>query len=403
MKYLVLLADGMADYPLEELAGKTPLEVAHTPHMDRLAREGFLGLVDTIPPGMKPGSDVANLSLLGYDPTRTYPGRAPLEAASMGVRLGPEDVAFRCNLVTLGDGENPVMIDFTAGHIETQEARTLIEGLNRALGGERGEFYPGVSYRHLFVWRGGEDGMETTPPHDITGQGSVPYLPKGPGASVLVEMMKQARQFLEAHPLNVRKRERGKKPANAIWLWGQGRAPKLGKITERYNIRGGMISAVDLLNGIGHYAGLEIIKVPGITGYIDTNFRGKAEYALNTLKEMDFVFIHVEAPDEMGHEGNIKGKIDALEKIDREVLGYLLAQVNVIHPVRILLASDHPTPITLRTHAADPSPFALWSSVGEERMPSGFDFSEKNAKRSGNFVSPGYRLMDILFNWGRGN
>lgn len=200
--------------------------------MDRLAREGFLGLVDTIPPGMKPGSDVANLSLLGYDPTRTYPGRAPLEAASMGVRLGPEDVAFRCNLVTLGDGENPVMIDFTAGHIETQEARTLIEGLNRALGGERGEFYPGVSYRHLFVWRGGEDGMETTPPHDITGQGSVPYLPKGPGASVLVEMMKQARQFLEAHPLNVRKRERGRSRRTPSGYGGRVGRPSWGKLRK---------------------------------------------------------------------------------------------------------------------------------------------------------------------------
>lgn len=391
----------MADYPLPELGEKTPLEVARTPHMDFLAREGFLGLVDTIPPGMKPGSDVANLSILGYDPTQVYPGRAPLEAASMGIYLRPEDVAFRCNLITLSDDQDPVMEDFTAGHIESMEAKEIIESLQRELGDDKLEFYPGVSYRHLLVWRSGEDRMETTPPHDITGQKSTPHLPRGHGAERLIEIMQQAKVVLHRHPINVKRRERGKKVANAIWLWGQGRAPQLQKITDRYGITGGVISAVDLLRGIGTYAGLQIIKVPGITGYLDTNFRGKAAYAVEALNEMDFVFVHVEAPDEMGHEGNIAGKIESLERIDREIVGYILEKVNQLHPFRILLLGDHPTPIVLKTHAADPSPFVLWSSVIEEKGNSSLDFNEKNASLARNLVSPGYKLMDMLFNWGK--
>lgn len=401
MKYLVLLADGMADYPLPELGGKTPLEVARTPNMDLLSREGFIGLVDTIPRGMKPGSDVANLSILGYDPSKIYPGRAPLEAASMGVHLGPEDVAFRCNLVSLGEGTHHTMEDFTAGHIESAEAKELIEALDRALGNSSFEFHAGVSYRHLFVWRKGEEDMVTTPPHDITGQEITPYLPTGRGAAGLIDIMRKAKEVLKDHPLNMMRKKVGKKPANAIWLWGQGRAPKLERITEKYGLRGGIISAVDLLKGIGFYAGLKAIEVPGITGYIDTNFRGKASYAMEALKGLDFVFIHVEAPDEMGHEGNIEGKIEALEKIDHEILGYVLNEIEHIHPLRILLLGDHPTPISLRTHAADPSPFVLWSSIPEERGCSGMTFSEKNAELSGNLISPGYKLMDMMFNWRR--
>ncbi|MCX7982073.1 MAG: cofactor-independent phosphoglycerate mutase [Syntrophales bacterium] len=403
MKYLVLLADGMADYPLSELGGKTPLEVAHVPHMDYLAQEGFLGLVDTIPSGMKPGSDVANLSILGYDPRTVYPGRAPLEAASMGIRLGPTDVAFRCNLVTLGEGPEPVMVDFSADHIESDEARQLIEGIDRVLRDEKREFYAGVSYRHLMVWRGGEEGMETTPPHDITGQVATPHLPKGVGATYLIEIMEKAQAVLKDHPVNVRRRQKGKKPANGIWLWGQGRAPLMERITDRYGIRGGVISAVDLLKGIGVYAGLEIISVPGITGYIDTNFHGKATYAMAALREMDFVFVHVEAPDEMGHEGNIEGKIMALERIDKDILGYVLEESKHINPLRILLLSDHPTPIKLRTHASDPSPFVLWSSLSEEKSRTGMNFSEGNAHLTGNIVSPGHKLIELLFKgWRRG-
>jgi 2,3-bisphosphoglycerate-independent phosphoglycerate mutase len=399
MKYLIVLADGMADYPLEELKGKTPLEEAHTPHMDYLAKEGFLGLVETIPKGMKPGSDVANLSILGYDPQKVYPGRGPLEAANMGISLEPKDVAFRCNLVTLGDGSDPIMVDFTAGHISSEEAKKFISGLANTLGNEEREFYPGVGYRHLFIWRGGEDRMETTPPHDITGKVCAPYLPRGPGASVLIEIMKEARNFLEKHPLNETRKSQGKKPANAIWLWGQGKAPNIEKITDKYGIKGGVISAVDLINGIGRYAGLEVIKVPGITGYIDTNYRGKALYAIDALQKMDFVFIHVEAPDEMGHEGNIQGKIQALEHIDREILGYVLERAGEFGEMRILLLGDHPTPISLKTHASDPSPFVLWSSTPEERFKSGRKFSEKEAAQTGYFVSPGYKLIDYLFHW----
>ncbi len=401
MKYFILLADGMADYPLPALNDHTPLERATTPHMDRLSTEGYLGLVDTIPRGMNPGSDIANLTILGYDAQRNYPGRGPLEAANMGIHLGLGDVAFRCNLVTLGEGTDPVMVDFTAGHISSDEARELIGELQRVLGSTEFSFHAGVGYRHLCVWHGGEDQVGTTPPHDITGQSTTAFLPHGEAASRLIALMQQAREVLQDHPLNKRRRKKGVNPANAIWLWGQGRAPNLHKITDKYGIRGGMISAVDLLNGIGLYAGLQVINVPGITGYIDTNFRGKGEYAVETLKKLDFVFVHVEAPDEMGHEGNIKEKIRAIERIDQEVLGTVLARIGEIEPLRILVLSDHPTPITLRTHAADPSPFVLWSSLSREQGKSGLTFSERNAQLSGNLVSPGYKLMDIFFYWDR--
>ncbi|MDI9570024.1 MAG: cofactor-independent phosphoglycerate mutase [Pseudomonadota bacterium] len=401
MKYLVLLGDGMADYPLERLGGKTPLEAARTPHMDFLAREGILGLVDTIPQGFKPGSDVANLSVLGYDPATCYSGRGPLEAANMGVALGPRDAAFRCNLVTLGDGEDPTMDDFTAGHIASDEAAELVASLQDALGCQEFEFYPGVSYRHLFVWRNGAVEMQTTPPHDITGRETNRYLPAGPGSQTLIDVMTQAKAVLATHRINAARKRDGKHPANAVWLWGQGRAPQMVKLTDRYGLRGGVISAVDLLNGIGIYAGLQPLRVEGATGYTDTNYRGKAERALAALEELDFVFVHVEAPDEMGHEGNLPGKIEAIEDFDNLVVGTALKGLPGLGAARILVLSDHPTPIAIRTHASDPSPFVAYSTVAKENRPSGRGYSEAAARDAGRMVTPGSGLMDLFISPGR--
>jgi len=396
MKYVVLLGDGMADYSIPELGGKTPLEYARTPHMDRMAAEGAIGLVDTIPQGLKPGSDVANLTVLGYDAAKLYSGRGPLEAANMGVKLKPEDVAFRCNLVTLGEGEDPVMDDFTADHISSREAAAIIQDLNQKMGNEIFQFYPGVSYRHLFVWRSGADNLNTTPPHDITGQPTNDYLPSGIGFHDILDIMKAAHTYLPEHPINRERIQRGKKPANALWLWGQGKAPQMVKLTDKYNLHGGMISAVDLLNGIGIYAGLEVVHVEGATGYTDTNYIGKAEKALEVLKSKDFIFVHVEAPDEMGHEGNLDGKIKAIEDFDEKVVGTIMKGLDSLGPVRVMVLSDHPTPIAVRTHVSDPSPFAVWSSVPEERLATGAPYGESSALKAGILITPGRELMDLF-------
>lgn len=396
MKHLILLGDGMADYPIDVLGGKTPLEYANTPHMDRMAAEGTLGLIDTIPMGLPPGSDVANLAVLGYDPRECYTGRGPLEAASMGIALSPEDVAFRCNLVTLRDGADPVMEDFTAGHISSAEAKRIIADLNSAIGSETFCFHPGVGYRHLLVWKRGESELVATPPHDITDKATGSYLPHGRGAETINRLMRLSREFLANHPVNRDRKERGLKPATSIWLWGQGRAPRIRKMTEQFQIRGGMISAVDLLKGIGVYAGLEVIPVEGATGYIDTNYRGKAEKALSALKELDLVFVHVEAPDEMGHEGNVEGKVKAIEDFDALVVGTVLQDIGHLGPFRIAVLSDHPTPLSLRTHVADPSPFAVLSSLAGENQGRGMGFGEGTALRACNLISPGYRFMETF-------
>lgn len=396
MKYIVLLGDGMADYPLEELEGKTPLVYANTPHMDRIAREGTAGFVKTIPQGFPPGSDVAIMSLLGYDPVSYYTGRGPLEAASMGVALEEIDVAFRCNLVTFSGGDHRIMEDFTAGHITSEESREIIRDLQKALGSAHYCFYPGVSYRNLFVWKGGNVAIDTTPPHDIQGRTIDDYLPKGQGAAQLRDLMKQSQDFLKTHPINERRKREGKKEVSSIWLWGQGRAPHLEKFAQRYGLKGGMISAVDLLNGLAIYAGLEVIRVEGVTGYIDTNYEGKAKSALNALKQMDFVFVHVEAPDEMGHEGNIEGKVKAIEDFDKKVVGTVLEHIHEFSQFRIMVASDHPTPISLRTHSADPSPFAVLSSQHEENLRNSSIFTDVSDGPYGHLVSPGYLLMDAF-------
>jgi 2,3-bisphosphoglycerate-independent phosphoglycerate mutase len=402
MKYLILLGDGMADEPIEALGNITPLEHAKTPYMDVMAQRGTLGLIDTIPSGLPAGSDVANLSVLGYDPCLCYSGRGPLEAANMGISLRPRDVAFRCNLVALSDDQNPVMEDFTAGHITSGEARQIIEDLDRAFGSEMFRFYPGVGYRHLLIWKDGDVDVRATPPHDITGQPISPYLPSGAGGDELNRLIKISREFLANHPVNRTRRKRGTLAANSIWPWGQGRAPRISKITDIYRIRGGMISAVDLLNGIGVYAGLEILHVEGATGYTDTNYRGKANKALAALSELDFVFIHVEAPDEMGHEGNLEGKIKAIEDFDRDVVGTVLEGIKKFGEYRVAVLSDHPTPIRIKTHSSDPSPFAVLSSRDAENQALGLVFGEENARRTGNIISPGCMFLNhFMDTWGR--
>jgi 2,3-bisphosphoglycerate-independent phosphoglycerate mutase len=318
----------------------------------------------------------------------------------MGVTLSPKDIAFRCNLVTLGDGADPVMADSTAGHISSDEAKRMITDLGNEIGSQTFAFFPGVGYRHLLVWKGGESELQLTPPHDISGKAIGPYLPQGKGAEPIIRLMRLSREFLKEHPVNKQRKEKGLKPATSIWLWGQGRAPRIRKMTERFQIRGGMISAVDLLNGIGVYAGLEILTVEGATGYTDTNYRGKAEKTLSALKELDLVFVHVEAPDEMGHEGNMEGKIKAIEDFDEKVVGTVLRGIDSLGPFRIAVLSDHPTPLVLKTHAGDPSPFAVLSSNRLENQDQGIGFGEGAAGRANNLISPGYLFMETFIgNW----
>jgi len=396
MKYVVLLGDGMADYPTSMLGGKTPLQCAFTPFLDQIAAEGTLGLVDTIPAGFTPGSDVANLSVLGYDPAQTYTGRGPLEAASMGIGLGPNDIAYRCNLVTIGQKDTPeaFMDDFTAGHISTKEARDIILSINKQIGSSQFQFFPGVGYRHLFVWRYATSSPVTTPPHDIPGKAIAPYLPHGECAEEVNSFMQKAGEILRSYPINIQRQSLGKKQANSIWLWGQGRKPQVVPFTQKYNLKGGMISAVDLLNGIGVIAGLKVISVEGATGYIDTNYAGKARTALDALRFMDFIFVHLEAPDEMGHEGNAAGKIQAIELFDEKIVGPILNNVGSFGDYRILALSDHPTPLDLKTHVGDPSPFAVLSSRKDENKAAGLPFNEIAARESSILISPGHLLME---------
>jgi 2,3-bisphosphoglycerate-independent phosphoglycerate mutase len=396
MKYVVLLGDGMADESLKELGGLTPLEFARTPRMDALAKAGELGLVETIPKGYHPGSDVANLSVFGYDPTTCYSGRSPLEAAAMGVQLGPDDVAFRLNLVTLSAQYGKLyMADFSAGHISTEEARELILALQAELGGGPFQFYPGVSYRHLMVWRGGKDRLTFTPPHDLTGQSVEGHYPRGEGQEELVRLMNDSQLLLKNHPVNQQRERRGECAANSIWLWGHGRAPKMERLTDRFGISGAVISAVDLIRGIGIYAGLEVIHVPGATGYIDTNYRGKGEYALQALSKCDLVYIHVEAPDEAAHAGNLDDKIKAIEAFDELVVGTVLDGLAHLGPHRVLVLPDHATPVRKMTHDDGPVPYILYGSQGEfppQGQVSGY--GERAAQATGILVDPGYELMN---------
>ena len=395
MKYIILLGDGMADEPLAELNNKTPLQHAQTPRMDGLARICEQGLADTVPAGYAPGSDVANLSVFGYDPTTCYTGRSPLEAASMGVELGPNDISFRLNLVYLQPQSGRIyMNDFSAGHITTPEAAEIIASLQAELGNEEFSFHPGVSYRHLLVWKGGKEKMTCTPPHDITNQSIDSYLPIGEGAEELIQLITSSQLLLKRHPINLDREKRGDKPANSIWLWGQGRKPHMETMAARYGLRGAVISAVDLLKGIGVCAGLDIINVPGATGYIDTNYRGKAEAALEALKTRDFVYVHVEAPDEASHAGNLAHKLKAIEDFDKLVVGTVLDGIAALGPHRVLVLPDHPTPVAKMTHTSDPVPYLLYDSAGAFLPACPADeYSEVAAGASGIRITPGCNLF----------
>lgn len=396
MKYIILLGDGMPDEKIEVLGGKTPLQFAKTPNMDRMARRGRFGLARTVPAGFPPGSDVANLSVFGYDPGIYYTGRSPLEAASIGVELGPDDVAFRLNLVNLRTrGGKHYMRDYSSGHISTEEGSVLVRQVQEKFGDAEFQFYPGVSYRHLMVWRGGKEGMKTTPPHDITGKCIDKYMPKGEGADQLLRLMTDTRELLAEHPVNNKRIEQNKPPANSIWLWGQGKAPKMQTYRERFGISGAVISAVDLIRGIGVYAGLEIIKVPGATGYVDTNYSGKAEAALEALQRKDFVYLHVEAPDESSHSGILEYKVRAIEDFDAKIVGPIMDGISKFGEYRILCVSDHPTPLRIKTHSSDPVPFVIYDGEdGPEANVAGFD--EDSARASGLFVEEGFRLMEMM-------
>ena len=399
MKYVVLLGDGMADYPLPDRGNKTPLELSYIPHMDFMAQHGEAGLVKTIPDGMPPGSDVANLSVMGYDPSRYYSGRAPIEAASIGVKLGKEDIAFRCNMVTLsGEGSSLAMDDYSAGHVSSDDARVIINALKQELDSPEITFYSGVSYRHLVVWRGGMEKMATTPPHDITGRQIAAYLPQGEGADTLIELMNRARAILAELPLNQEKIKKGLKPANSIWLWGQGHSLSIPTFQEKYGINGAVISAVDLVKGLGICAGLKPIEVPGATGYLDTNYEGKARAALEALQSVDFVYLHVEAPDEASHKGSLDEKLQAIEAFDRRVVKPVLDGLKEkFSDYRVLVLPDHPTPLSIMTHSSDAVPFALFSSGKKDSAGhpcSGFN--ERAAGQSGLFIEHGWELMNRL-------
>jgi 2,3-bisphosphoglycerate-independent phosphoglycerate mutase len=359
MKYAVLIGDGMADYPVDKLGGRTILQAARTPAMDTIAALGKTGLAKTVPDGFPPGSDVANMSIFGYDPAIYYSGRAPLEAASMGVTLAAGDVAFRCNLITIEHGK---IKDYSAGHISSNEAEILIDTLDSELRTEKVRFYPGISYRHLIV-AGNNLGAETEciPPHDITGERKDDYLPRGKDGEFFSELVEASTVVLELHPVNLKRVQEGKNPANSIWVWGQGYAPKFKTFKELYGKKGAIISAVDLLKGIGIYAGLDIIEVPGATGYLDTNYEGKTRAAIEALKTRDIVFVHVEAPDEAGHEGSLEKKLKAVEDFDSRIVAPILKHAaNSDEPFTILVLPDHPTPISVKTHTRDPIPFAVY-------------------------------------------
>jgi 2,3-bisphosphoglycerate-independent phosphoglycerate mutase len=399
MKYIVILGDGMADRPIDELGGKTPLQKAFKPNMDRLVREGTIGKVRTIPAGFNPGSDIANLNILGYNPREFYSGRAPLEAASIGIKLKNNDVAYRCNLVSLKfnkDKTKAVMDDYSSGHIKTEDAKELIKDINKEIGTDQISFHPGVSYRHIMVWSSGTLNNECIPPHDITGKVITDYLPVGDGEDVLRGIMRESTGILENHPINKERKKRGEKPANSIWLWGQGKKLVLPTFRQKYSLDGALVSAVDLMRGIGICAGFEILEVPGITGYLDTNYVGKAEAALKALERVDFAYIHVEAPDEAGHSGSYSDKIKAIEDFDALVVGTVLGKVEVFEEYRILLLPDHATPIEVRTHTDEPVPFVIYDS-SVKRKNEGIAFDESITEREDIlFFEQGDKLMDYF-------
>jgi 2,3-bisphosphoglycerate-independent phosphoglycerate mutase len=393
MKFAVLVGDGMADWPLENWGGKTPLELAHTPWMDFLAQRGKVGRVLTVPEDLPPDSSIANLSLLGYDPRKFFPGRGPLEASSRGIILQEGQWAFRCNLVSLSeDGKR--LIDYSGGHISSEEARELFSMLEQKLGGGRFRFYPGVSFRGLLLVNGLDGEVLTTPPHDIMGMEIEPFLPKGKGSEALRELMERAKELLKGHPLNRKRIQEGKLPANGIWPWGGGKRPSMPSFKERFHLSGAVVAGVDLIRGIGILLGMEAPLVEGATGFLDTNYRGKAQMALQCLKKVDFVYLHVEAPDEASHMGSLEEKIRAIERFDQEVVGPVFEGLKEMgEDFRLLVATDHPTPLSQRTHVREAVPFVIYDPRKKE---GGFpSFSEREAQK-GLLIEEGHRLLDYF-------
>jgi 2,3-bisphosphoglycerate-independent phosphoglycerate mutase len=409
MKYLVLLADGMADLPIPRLNNRTPLETAKTPNLDALAHQGEVGLVRTTPQGMMPTSEATNLAILGYDPKK-YPqlGRSPLEAASLGVTVGKDDVVFRCNLVTLKDeqrgydierlGPHVVLEDASAGHVSSDDSRELIQELNSQLATEFLQFYAGVSYRHLMVWIGGRSRVTCVPPYDVAGRPVTSGLPTGEGSDMLRKVMDSAVAVLSLHPLNVDRMDQGLKPANGIWIWGQGKAAELTPFAERFGKRGALIAAVDVMKGLALAVGFDVIHVPGATGYLDTDYEGKVDAAVQALKNHDLVVLHVEAPDEASHNGDLDAKVRAIEDFDARVVGRIIHATASEPALRVLALCDHVAPVATRSHTPDPVPYVLHQRGGAAQAYSGSagSFSENAAKASGKLIPEGHRLMEYF-------
>jgi len=399
MKYLLILTDGMADYKISELGNKTPLQFAQTPNMDKLAGISEIGLAKTVPLNYPPGSDVANLSVLGYDPRQYYTGRSPLEAVSMGVALDPSDLALRCNLVTLSaetDYRDKTMVDYSSGEISSEESAQLIAALKNELNSETFNFHPGISYRHLLVWKNGSGkSLKLVPPHDISGQAIQAYLPDGQDSSPLLDLMVRSEAILTDHPVNQARRQKGLNPATSIWLWGEGTKPALNSFQDKYGLQGSVVAAVDLVRGLGLCAGLTPIKVEGATGSIVTNFTGKARAALDELQRgQDFVYLHIESPDEAGHQGELEKKIWAIEQIDREVIGLVMSELDKFEDLRILIMPDHPTPLSVRTHTSDPVPFMLYDK--NNPVKSAVAVYDEDTALSGRLIDNGHELMDYF-------
>ena len=398
MKYIVILGDGMADYPLDEFGGKTPLSMANKPCIDGLAKYSEIGLVKTVPDHLNPpGSDIANMSVLGYDPDVYYTGRSPLEAVSMGITMRDDDLAIRCNLVTLSeeeDYENKTMIDYSSDEITTEESRELMLYINEKLGNSKLTFYPGISYRHCIIYDiPGNVKLGCTPPHDITGRKITEYLPSSAFGSFLLDYMKKSYELLNHHPINEARRQRGLRPANSIWPWGEGRRPGLSDFTEKFGVKGAIVSAVDLVMGLGICAGMKIIKVEGATGNIHTNFPGKAAAAIDYLKnEGDFVYIHMEAPDECGHRHEIENKKRSIEMIDELVVKPIIEAFEG-EDIKILVMPDHPTPLALRTHTHDAVPYMIYDSRKKEISDDNAKYDEPYANSTNRYEATGHKLM----------
>lgn len=396
MKYLVLLCDGMADYPVSELDNKTPMQKAHKPNMDRLAKTAEVGLIKTVADGLKPGSDVANLSVLGYDPAVYYSGRSPLEAGSIGIDMLPTDVSFRLNLVTLSDEESyddKTIIDYCAGDISTAEAKVLIDYLKEHFDNDEFELYSGVSYRHCLIWHNGTLNVGTlTPPHDITGKPIKDHLPSHENAEKLYDMMVKSYELLKDHPINIERVKRGERPANSAWFWGEGVKKPLALFKDKYGLKASMISAVDLLKGIGKFSGMRVVNVEGATGYLDTNFDGKAAACINEFENgSDLCYVHVEAPDECGHRHEITNKVKAIELIDEKILAPVLSYLEKSGDYKILIMPDHATPLALRTHTNDPIPYLIYDS--RKKLDGVKCFCEESAKETERYLPIGHDLM----------